>query len=760
MEHAHRHIPLAANAGGRMVLGLGGSLYGLTLAVVGARIYTRLAVVRCFGADDWAMAAAAVAMTALHALVAVGVREYGLGTPKELADPASAAGLMQVLFSVPPVMCACQALMRVSLILTTLRFARGVASRGYCRAIYGCLALAVLSTATDLTLLGLNCALERGRVCIRNVHVYMAPMVINIVMNVLVLGLPMPFLWQLRIRRRRKFALMAVFALGSTACIAGVLKMLAMEKAHATGNIWSGPPHLWSLMEIDIGILCGSLPPLKSLYSHIRSKTTRHRNIRNSQKSSITPLPPREGGFPATDPLKFYDELGITIRSVENHGHHTLPRGGNHHGHHDDDGDGDITRTPTSQNTIELLPASPLSLLSPRASTTPPPPKCNDYKNNTDEGFGDDAGDEERGFSSYRTVPLGHPEPSVAQPQPPSPTKRIWSNILTTLPGRRTATDTIHKIQCHFPHPSPPQSPSQAHSPGGRNPTVATAAVTLNGAATTSTHQSKRFSHLLTGTPTNPNGTGSSSSSSTKREWDTPGTGTPSTRKYVVIRDVVDATQQQQQQQPQSGRRRTGTFSIGSRDQVRAPHPPPLSPKSPPRANSLQNYPQLSIPPLPPVPTRLGDLGVLPPGEGGDRIDNYRYMDWRGRERGERGDGGGGGAGDQRQKKRVYFLKAQYSPEDYDVKKEGGGDRRCGGDLDLDLDVSAQSISSRGDERIEDTDPEKGARSSSSSSSSSRGGSSQPQSISISIPKPKPIHGQGDIDRDPDEAMSWKEDIR
>lgn len=95
---------------------------------------------------------------------------------------------------------------------------------------------------------------------------------INIVSDFAIAVLPLPMLRQLNIQRRPKIALMIVFALGGFTCIVSILRL---ESLWATSHNPQDTSYnsslavLWSSLEVNIGILCSSLPTLKTLVSRL-----------------------------------------------------------------------------------------------------------------------------------------------------------------------------------------------------------------------------------------------------------------------------------------------------------------------------------------------------------------------------------------------------------------------------------------------------------------------------------------------------------
>jgi len=94
---------------------------------------------------------------------------------------------------------------------------------------------------------------------------------LNILTDILITGLPLPFLSALQLPRRQRIALMTVFALGGFTCIISILRLESLLTfLHNTDISWNNPlAAIWSSVEVNTGILCSCLPTLKALVSRL-----------------------------------------------------------------------------------------------------------------------------------------------------------------------------------------------------------------------------------------------------------------------------------------------------------------------------------------------------------------------------------------------------------------------------------------------------------------------------------------------------------
>lgn len=90
----------------------------------------------------------------------------------------------------------------------------------------------------------------------------------NILTDFLLALLPVPLIWQLQLNLRTRISLILVLSLGLFACVAGVMKVRLNKTILSDPNrfIFDGYS-MWNFIELDVGIIAGSLPAIKPLLS-------------------------------------------------------------------------------------------------------------------------------------------------------------------------------------------------------------------------------------------------------------------------------------------------------------------------------------------------------------------------------------------------------------------------------------------------------------------------------------------------------------
>jgi len=84
----------------------------------------------------------------------------------------------------------------------------------------------------------------------------------------MVATLPVRAIWALQIRKRQKIALVGILTIGWFVCVVSILRLnaLIILSKHPDDRIYySAATAYWSAIEINLGIVCASLPALKPL---------------------------------------------------------------------------------------------------------------------------------------------------------------------------------------------------------------------------------------------------------------------------------------------------------------------------------------------------------------------------------------------------------------------------------------------------------------------------------------------------------------
>ncbi|KAI9892672.1 MAG: hypothetical protein M1814_001366 [Vezdaea aestivalis] len=120
---------------------------------------------------------------------------------------------------------------------------------------------------------------------------------INIFTDFLILLFPMPIVWKLQIPKRQKLALCGVFAAGTIACVASVVRAFHVKDVITADLTYTDVnPEVWSMVEVSIGIITACLPTIRtslSSFAHRVSSRWSSRSTFRSGKGSVSAWPKR-----------------------------------------------------------------------------------------------------------------------------------------------------------------------------------------------------------------------------------------------------------------------------------------------------------------------------------------------------------------------------------------------------------------------------------------------------------------------------------
>ncbi|CAK7265054.1 hypothetical protein SEPCBS57363_001386 [Sporothrix epigloea] len=105
--------------------------------------------------------------------------------------------------------------------------------------------------------------------CYTFVDFLYASTAINVTTDLILCIAPIPLFWRLQLPRRQKIMISVLFFLGGFACIASIIRLAYLHLLHnpvdVTYDLVSSV--MWTIAECTIGIVCVSLPPLRSLFA-------------------------------------------------------------------------------------------------------------------------------------------------------------------------------------------------------------------------------------------------------------------------------------------------------------------------------------------------------------------------------------------------------------------------------------------------------------------------------------------------------------
>ncbi|GAB7350189.1 hypothetical protein MBLNU459_g0851t1 [Dothideomycetes sp. NU459] len=307
------------------LLGVSIGLVIVSAIVVAIRLFTRVVIIKNAGTDD------ACLLTALMFSIAVtvtmiGQLNHGLGKDVSEISPQDLVTALKYFWASIWLYNLTICFTKVSIVFQYLRI--WSVQRGFriiCYAVLGFIISIAIWTVFGSVWL---CAPARkfwdpsvSGTCQDKFPNFFANAGLSIVTDLILIIMPMPFLKSLRLPIRQKIAVMFVFALGSFVCIVSFIRLrylsrIAHSKDPTRDNVNAAT---WSVIEINVGIVCASLPPLKAFLSRIfpgLMASNFSASTNNEFSGGSSPMPMREWRSDSTQKLGARAWVGPTASAT------------------------------------------------------------------------------------------------------------------------------------------------------------------------------------------------------------------------------------------------------------------------------------------------------------------------------------------------------------------------------------------------------------------------------------------------------------
>ncbi|KAF2003479.1 hypothetical protein P154DRAFT_401435, partial [Amniculicola lignicola CBS 123094] len=241
----------------------------LATIIVSLRLYTRLLVVNAASYEDSAIFFALLFSIATS--ICQGFQVYnGMGRHIQSLTLEQGIGSLKALFASIITYNFCLTLVKLSIALQYIRIATDKTVQKWCWA-FICLLLA--SCAQTFIAHIFTCypvaKFWDDRIpgkCINKSALWYANAGINISQDLCLIVLPIFILRKLLMPTKQKYYLMLILGLGGFASLASILRLHTLYVVDISHDItWDNPgTATWSSIEVNIGIICASLPTLRA----------------------------------------------------------------------------------------------------------------------------------------------------------------------------------------------------------------------------------------------------------------------------------------------------------------------------------------------------------------------------------------------------------------------------------------------------------------------------------------------------------------
>ncbi|KAF6841850.1 integral membrane protein [Colletotrichum musicola] len=273
----------------------------ISATVVALRCWARYTVTQKLWWDDWS---ALIALFFLVVSCACGFANAGMGFGEHYWDvePGKGKTIIQLFYAMQMFYTFMQVAAKTSICCF---YYRVFTNTPFLLAVKGALVFILLHGAMFLFLVIFQClpvqsiwdrSIE-GK-CLNITAIGYGGAAISIFEDIVLFIMPVPELLKLQLSRKKKWALVFMFGIGSFACIASMIRLkYLVSLAHTFDATWDNVDVvLWSSIEVNLAIVCGSLPALRPLFKRIPAllstamSTARSGTGTNRRPGAPTPL--------------------------------------------------------------------------------------------------------------------------------------------------------------------------------------------------------------------------------------------------------------------------------------------------------------------------------------------------------------------------------------------------------------------------------------------------------------------------------------
>jgi len=262
-----------------------------TIALV-LRLWTRRIIQVQLGVDDWLIAISVFIFWGFCANILVGV--YTIGGGETYADPSEEEQKMvqylQSEYSIFILYALNVTLIKLSILFLYLRIFGTVNS--FRRLAYIILTLCLLWCTAAMISNILYCIPIRKfwdptvqGSCFNFPIFYLIVELIDILLDVIIIGLPLKTILGLQLSVHKKLALLGIFVLGILVIVTSAVRIGYVYKPdHQLLDL--GQASLWSVINLGVAILCACLPTYAPLFGRFASLGKTHRSVHTSDIST------------------------------------------------------------------------------------------------------------------------------------------------------------------------------------------------------------------------------------------------------------------------------------------------------------------------------------------------------------------------------------------------------------------------------------------------------------------------------------------
>ncbi|GAB1312081.1 hypothetical protein MFIFM68171_02291 [Madurella fahalii] len=245
----------------------------LSSLVVSLRLYTRLRILGVTGSDDWVIVAAL--LLAIGASIEIILEaNWGLGLHLQAVSPDMLAEQMKELYASIITYNLANNVVKMSFLLQYRRIF-GMSSFVADSICHWLFIFVAVWAVVQAILLGISCfpaaAIMSAMAdkCLDTMPVWYFSSVLHVVTDFLIFLIPLPCVYRMSLPKNQKAFVCSIFCLGFFVCIISIIRLCYLRIVFTTEDApWDNTElTLWSVVELNCGILCASLQTLRPLLS-------------------------------------------------------------------------------------------------------------------------------------------------------------------------------------------------------------------------------------------------------------------------------------------------------------------------------------------------------------------------------------------------------------------------------------------------------------------------------------------------------------
>ncbi|EOA85492.1 uncharacterized protein SETTUDRAFT_91639 [Exserohilum turcica Et28A] len=266
-----------------LMMGISAAMTCVGVSCVALRVYMRVFIVRKMGPEDWTMVLATF-LTVMYLLEVIGgVKELNLGFGVMSMSSQQTTSNTKLILAMVVEYNLIVTLIKASVLMVYLRLAYSKKFERLCK---NTIALLAVYQVVFLIVIAVQCIpLYKlwdfsGKVtgqCINMNVFYHATSIFHILMDVWILLLPIRLITLIPRRPREKFALYVNVGLGVISMAASIIRLVFLHIFTLSNDPFydSVPVITWSMVEVNVGVLCATIPIMKPLLYRARNYQSR-----------------------------------------------------------------------------------------------------------------------------------------------------------------------------------------------------------------------------------------------------------------------------------------------------------------------------------------------------------------------------------------------------------------------------------------------------------------------------------------------------